>query len=416
MATALRTSSSGFGGATFEVDRLDVDEGILTIEGTWSGVRGMRFVRPTLVVDDRQVLATLEHKPWAPRDDAPWTAAFPWTGDATALAAASLEVAPSVIVPLGPFAGSGNKTGRTGAPAPPEAAPPEAAPPEQQTSARGEHRDSELRALRREMLALQSRADDAARAQRTAESDRDRALAMRDEAVRDLEAALRTRDRMDGRRDEALAAVTATERERDEAIGAAQRQRDDAIAAAQRQRDKALAASERDRDKAITAARRERDEAVAAAEHARAAALAERDATMTERDELRAQRDELRAQRDEILLAHRTLEQQLRSVRAGHEPMAEPASDPERAAPRGERERATAREERERAAPRAEGDEPIGIRSIPAARTAAADLLGPRRDGRADLSTFDLWTMRLLGTTAAICFVLLLLMLLRVFL
>lgn len=382
MATALRSSSSGFAGARFEVDRLEVDEGILTIEGTWSGVRGMRFVRPTLVVDDRQVLATLEHKPWAPREDVPWIASFPWKGEATALAAASLEVAPSVIVPLGPFADTGRTAKRAtdSSRAEPErraarggeAEPGAGAEPR---AGAGDHRDGELRALRRDMVALQSRLDDAARAQRTAEADRDRALAMRDEAQRDLEAALRTRDRMDGSRDEALATVAETERRRDEAIAAVERQRDKDVAAAQRERDKR----------------------VAAAEKARAEALSDRDAVAAERDELRAQRDELRAQREEILLAHRTLEQQLRSVRAGHEPHATPADAPG-------------------PAPHVAGaDEPIGIRSIPAARTAAADLLGPRRDGRADLSTFDLWTMRVLGTAAAICFVLLLLMLLRVF-
>ena len=102
---------------SFELERLALEGDELVVSGFWTGVQGMRFVRPTLLADDRRILATLEHKPWAPSENAKWTAAFPWTGgiavDADSL---SLAVAPKVIVPLGEAA--------TGAPAVAEPAPP----------------------------------------------------------------------------------------------------------------------------------------------------------------------------------------------------------------------------------------------------------------------------------------------------
>ena len=56
----------------FELEQLAPLEGDeLVVSGFWTGVDGMRFVRPTLLSDDRRrILATLEHKPWAPSGDA----------------------------------------------------------------------------------------------------------------------------------------------------------------------------------------------------------------------------------------------------------------------------------------------------------------------------------------------------------
>ena len=59
----------GMARASFELERLELDEGRLLVSGWWSGVRGMRFVRPALLVDGRKMLATLEHKPWAVGSD-----------------------------------------------------------------------------------------------------------------------------------------------------------------------------------------------------------------------------------------------------------------------------------------------------------------------------------------------------------
>jgi hypothetical protein len=61
-------------------------------------------------------------------------------------------------------------------------------------------------------------------------------------------------------------------------------------------------------------------------------------------------------------------------------------------------------------------DAPIGVRTMPAARTVAAELRDPRREQKLVLSPFDLWIIRVLGTVAAGCFILLLLSILRVFL
>src|SRR4051794_28378264 len=88
-------------GVTFEVERLERDGDELVVSGHWSALRGVRFVRPTLVVGDRQVLATLEHKPWTPRADRAWTAAFPWKGRTPDASQLALAVAPSVTVALG---------------------------------------------------------------------------------------------------------------------------------------------------------------------------------------------------------------------------------------------------------------------------------------------------------------------------
>jgi DNA repair exonuclease SbcCD ATPase subunit len=88
----------------FALQRLEAgDDGLLEVEGEWSNVRGMRFVRPALVVreggSERTLLATLEHKPWNP-DGRPWRAAFPWDGGEIDPARAELAVAPSIVVPL----------------------------------------------------------------------------------------------------------------------------------------------------------------------------------------------------------------------------------------------------------------------------------------------------------------------------
>ncbi|HEY6762950.1 MAG TPA: hypothetical protein VI318_25840, partial [Baekduia sp.] len=92
----------------FALTRFEAVDGVrLEVEGTWSGVRGVRFVRPALVVRDqatggeRTVLADLEHKPWPAEEGRPWVAAFPWReGAEPDVARTELAVAPSIVVPL----------------------------------------------------------------------------------------------------------------------------------------------------------------------------------------------------------------------------------------------------------------------------------------------------------------------------
>src|SRR4051794_5972777 len=89
----------------FALSRVEaVGDDRLEVEGTWSDVRGVRFVRPALVLGggQRTLLATLDHKPWPAEDGRLWTAAFPWSGgEPPDVASLELAVAPSIVVPLG---------------------------------------------------------------------------------------------------------------------------------------------------------------------------------------------------------------------------------------------------------------------------------------------------------------------------
>ncbi|HEX6389472.1 MAG TPA: hypothetical protein VFZ89_08495, partial [Solirubrobacteraceae bacterium] len=181
--------------ATFDLERLEAGDDAIVVRGHWAGVRGMRFVRPTLTVGTRRLLATLEHKPWAPDGAEPWVAAFPWSEGEIDPADCWLDVAPGVVVPLAPGADRKPQVDELAA-----------------QRLRFERRETEVEFLRGEVRRL------------TAE--RDRALDQRDEAVRDREAAMRTRERMEGQRSEAVdvaaraqAAVAAAEAARDEARG-----------------------------------------------------------------------------------------------------------------------------------------------------------------------------------------------------
>lgn len=332
-------------GVSFEVDRLEVEDDRLVVSGFWTGVRGLRFVRPTLVSDDRRILATLEHKPWAPSAEAAWTAAFPWDGRDIDADRLTLAVSPQVSVSLGD-AGSLAPVLPAGAPPtlkvvtqPPavdeDRRDPEPAPPAEPEDLLRERDDLRRRLADAERLAAQRERqirhdaemaqDDAARERAAAERDRDRALRQLDEAIEAREAAVRTRARMQVAHDEALAARELAE-----------------------------------------------------AELARA----------------KAEREEANAQRDEVLLAYRALRLQVQGEHA-------------------DQDRATSDDPGAEPAP---NDEPIGVRTLPAARTVMSELQRPRREQKLVLSQFDLWIMRVLGTVAAGCFILLLFSILRVFL
>ena len=291
-------------GVGFAIEDCEVRDGQLIVTGRWSGVRGLRFVRPTLVLGDRQVLADLEHKPWAPAEGEPWTAAFAWTRDDADLTGVSLSVAPSVTVPLGPEA---------------------AEEPASEEDVQVERLQSEVRFLR---TRLDDR-DDLELARRTAERERDNALAQLEEAIADREAAVRSRRRMEQARDEADTARQQAEIERDEAL----------------------------------------------AKHA-----------------------EVSAHLDGVLVAQRSLQQQLNAQVArdanlkieppeGSDPILKD-EDPER---------------------------PIGVREIPAGRVLAPTLHRAQRARDVGASSFDIWAIRILGTFAAVCFILLLVMFLKLF-
>jgi hypothetical protein len=87
----------------FELDRFERSDGQLNLVGRWFGVRGRRFVRPTLTLalDGERVraLADLDDKPWPAEDGEPWKASFPW-GRTGRVGEPELSVAPDITIQL----------------------------------------------------------------------------------------------------------------------------------------------------------------------------------------------------------------------------------------------------------------------------------------------------------------------------
>ena len=83
-----------------------IEDGRVEVSGRWFGVRGRRFVRPTLTLtlgDDgpqQRWLADLEHKPWAALDGEPWMAAFPVDVELAGASSIELSVAPDIEIML----------------------------------------------------------------------------------------------------------------------------------------------------------------------------------------------------------------------------------------------------------------------------------------------------------------------------
>jgi hypothetical protein len=99
------TPADPFTDLAFELERFDwTAADRIEVTGRWYGVRGRRFVRPTLHlrVDGRRrrLIAVLDHKPWAADTEELWTAAFTWRGDQSGVTDARLEVSPDVVLDL----------------------------------------------------------------------------------------------------------------------------------------------------------------------------------------------------------------------------------------------------------------------------------------------------------------------------
>lgn len=240
----------------FELDSLEVAGGHVVVRGRWHGVRGLRFVRPTLIVGGQEVLATLEHKPW-PADADPWIAEFPWEAGGVDPRRTALSVAPSVTVPL--------------------AWPGDSEEPPDPAAGRVADMEDRIRGLQVERDALRGRLD---------------------EAIRDRDAAMRARARMEAQRDEAFRERNAAERERDALI-------DERDGVAER-RDEAY----RDRRVALQSYRRMQEQ-LDAAKAAAVEKKVERDRAVAERDEVARDCDELRRRLEEAVaeLAVRPREQ-----------------------------------------------------------------------------------------------------------
>ena len=324
--TPVRTAAD----VSFEVDRFEwTSDARIELTGRWFGVRGRRFLRPTLDVEvdghSRRLLALLEHKPWAAEDGEDWQAAFPWSGEPVDLSA-SLAVGSDVAVPLpapGVAGGARPRRGRA---------------PVGARSSRGSTRRPRKQDLERELQALRREADgelertraqvrsaeeeaaaigaelDATRERlAAAEAAHEAATARSDELARERDAALAKIDAADAGRDAAVAERDAAVAERGAAVAArdsAMRAREEAI----RARDAAL----RDRD----SVRVERNSWLGRAR----GAAAQRDAALVERDQAKAARDTALSERD---AAHQAFEQAARDARAMGETAARPLDLPE---------------------------------------------------------------------------------------
>jgi hypothetical protein len=94
--------------AVLEIERFEwAGPDRIEIVGYWSGLRGRRFMRPTLVLrgegpESKRLLAVLDHKPWAAGDGEQWVAAFPWVGDVVRFDSAEMNVGSGIDLELPP--------------------------------------------------------------------------------------------------------------------------------------------------------------------------------------------------------------------------------------------------------------------------------------------------------------------------
>jgi hypothetical protein len=93
------------GAAVLEIERFEwTTPERIEIVGYWSGLRGRRFMRPTLVLnragETKRLLALLEHKPWSAQEGDPWIAAFAWEGEVTKFDSAELNVGSGIDLDL----------------------------------------------------------------------------------------------------------------------------------------------------------------------------------------------------------------------------------------------------------------------------------------------------------------------------
>ncbi len=267
MAKTLESVATDEATITFELDRFEhANDERLEISGRWFGVRGRRFIRPSLTVtsDDGELrlLADLEHKPWAAEDGELWHVAFPFADrDLSVAHEVELTVSPDLTVqlPAEPAAGASLAVAsvapaarsRRGRQASPQHKP---APPARRTASRP---DAETDASGREIAALlervgsltreldswrarserelaeaQQAATDARRASERATAERDRALADRDRALVDSDAARAAAARAQAERGELADTLARLKLEHDQTVathGAALVMRDSAV-------------------------------------------------------------------------------------------------------------------------------------------------------------------------------------------
>lgn len=283
----------------FELERLGIDDGKVRVAGWWYGVRGRRFIRPSLRAigagSRARALAELEHKPWSPEDEQPWLAEFVWEHPLHDVEAFELAVAPdlAVRIPLPATPARADK----GADAPARSGDEIVEPLDARPA------DGMANRLGRVTSAHRSQADGDVSSPAPvritrAEQQRARALAARDAAIAE-------RARLIEAHDQAMADCERLREELGEALARS--------ASAVANRDRAVTENRRvadERDRAL----RERDDALVLSVHARAerdALSDERRALLSEREGLIKTRDQARAERNG-LLAHYSQQQPVR--------------------------------------------------------------------------------------------------------
>jgi len=317
MAGEARTADPAAERTAFELERFECAGERLELSGHWHGVRGRRFVRPTLTVqaggEPQRLLALLDHKPWAAEDD-PWVAAFAWKGDGKAIEGAELSVAPGLDVQLPKprpaknggksakraglrfeangdgtlVAADDNGAADAGADGAPIARRPKRAPRKGSAAARVKELEEELAAVRLELAAALEEQDSARGERHVATSDRDKARAELAAMKIELDDVVRARDAQTAERAELLSRIEILEAERD----AARNEAEDARAQAANAREAAHAETEELRAAARREAEETRDVAEREVEAARQAIRGESSLVIAERDKAFAQRDQ----------------------------------------------------------------------------------------------------------------------------
>lgn len=216
------------GQVVFEPDDVTFADNRVIVTGRWFGVRGRRFVRPTLTFgrdgSGSRLLAELEHKPWTAADGEPWTAAFasqPIAGGADQL---ELAVAPDIAVSL---------TAPDALRARPTRVKRTSARRHQNTASRP--RDSDQQAEITRLRDLLSRTE-VARAEWTALSKRKAAVAKLDTVIRERDAAVAEREAVVDKLRRLARERDALEHERD-ALKRRRRELERAHAEVERERD-----------------------------------------------------------------------------------------------------------------------------------------------------------------------------------
>lgn len=205
----------------FQLARFEVIGDRCQLQGRWFGVRGRRFMRPTLtaVVDGQPVrlLADLADKPWTAEDGDLWQATFPLAVESAKFQEAELTVAPDVTITLPApqllAAGAGNKSSSRRA----GAGPRDHRGRKSRRPGLGS-RDSQADALARELAELRKAHSQLLRRVDRLEADKARTAQSIDEMSRTLREVTRERDEANAARDRIAAALEAMRRERDQVM------------------------------------------------------------------------------------------------------------------------------------------------------------------------------------------------------